>query len=267
MHISSPRSILAASAVFALMAAALGPTAAFARGPGPAGDRGGVRAVDQRQQGGRAQGGTGEGGQQRTRARLDIADEPAVRTRAGDGQSRRARTNASSVPNEAGMRGPGSCDVCDAEMGTLADDQAAGLVFMANEEKLAHDVYAFFAQRYSVPIFENIAAAEARHQVAVNAVLERHGLDDPAMRLPAGSFSDPAIGTLYATFVGQGSASLAEAIAVGVLIEKTDIADLESRMADLLGEDDTPVAPDVYHLYSHLLAGSQNHLAAFQGWR
>jgi hypothetical protein len=26
-------------------------------------------------------------------------------------------------------------------------------------------------------------------------------------------------------------------------------------------------APDVYEMYSHLLAGSQNHLAAFEGWQ
>ena len=74
----------------------------------------------------------------------------------------------------------------------------------------------------------------------------------------------------------RGSASLEEAIAVGVLIEETDIADLEARMAELetteleTTELETTeletTAPDVHQLYSHLLAGSQNHLAAFESW-
>jgi hypothetical protein len=267
MHIRSPRSILAVSAALAVAAAALGPVAALARGPGPSGDRDGVRATDQRRQGGRAQDVTGKGGQQRIRARVDIADQPAVGTRARDGQSRRARTGAGRGPNVAGVRTPGTCSVCDADLGTLGDELAAGVVFMANEEKMAHDVYVAFAARYGVPIFTNIAGAEARHQQAVHTVLERYGLDDTAIGLPAGQFSDPAISTLYATLLERGSASLQEAIAVGVLIEQTDIADLESRMTDLLGEGDAPVAPVAYQLYSHLLAGSKNHLAAFQGWQ
>ncbi|MEX1295120.1 MAG: hypothetical protein AB1Z67_03005, partial [Candidatus Limnocylindrales bacterium] len=90
--------------------------------------------------------------------------------------------------------------------------------------------------------------------------------------------------------IEQGSASLEEAIAVGVLIEETDIADLESRLADLvtsalelesstdeLGTSPSGLesstdeletsAPDVYEMYSHLLAASQNHLSAFEGWQ
>jgi hypothetical protein len=191
------------------------------------------------------------------------------------GQGRNARNGAGQGPNEDGQRGPGSCGECDAEMGTLTDEQVAGLIFMANEEKLAHDVYAAFAEQYGVPIFSNIAESEATHQRAVNVVLERYGLDDTAIGLPAGEFSDPAIAALYDTFIEQGSASLEEAIGVGVLIEETDIADLESRMEDLVTsateldsseEEPETSAPDVYELYSHLLAASQNHLSAFEGW-
>ena len=53
--------------------------------------------------------------------------------------------------------------------------------------------------------------------------------------------------------------SLEEALAVGVLIEETDIADLIERLAGL-----EETAPDVHNMYSHLLTGSEHHLAAFQ---
>ena len=190
-------------------------------------------------------------------------------------QRQNAKNGAGQGPNEDGQRGPGSCDGCDAEMGTLTEDQVAGLVFMANEEKLAHDVYTAFAEQYGVPIFSNIARSESMHQQAVNVVLERYGLEDTAIDLPAGEFSNPLIASLYGTLIEQGSASLEEAIRVGVLIEETDIADLESRLEDLLVsapelEASTAgletSAPDVYEMYEHLLAASRNHLAAFEGW-
>jgi hypothetical protein len=146
-------------------------------------------------------------------------------------------------------------------MGTLTDEQAAGVLFMANEEKLAHDVYTALADQFGVRIFANIANAEARHQEAVSVVLERYGLEDTTAGLPDGEFSDPAIASLYTSLMEQGSASLEEALAVGALIEGTDIADLESRMEELVES-----APDVHQMYSHLLAGSENHLTAFEGW-
>jgi hypothetical protein len=150
-------------------------------------------------------------------------------------------------------------------MGTLSEADIAGLVFMANEEKMAHDVYATFAGMYDIPVFERIAQSEARHQLAVDTVLERYSIEDGTSGLDQGVFSDDAIQQLYDELIARGSASLEEAIAVGVLIEETDIADLEERVA---GFDTTAslaeTAPDVFAMYSNLLTASGHHLAAFQ---
>lgn len=324
MTTRSPRTILAISAAMALTVGALAPTAALAKGPnggGGSADCDGDCTTDAPQaQQVRARDGSGANQSTATRARAGSGGQVQARAaeatetqarkgngrnaqdrsananrnakadvnRGGNGQN--AKSGAGQGPNEDGQRGPGSCDECDAEMGTLTEEQAAGLVFMANEEKLAHDVYTAFAERYGVPIFSNIAESEAMHQQAVTVVLERYGLEDTAIGLPAGEFSDPMIASLYDTLIEQGSASLEEAIAVGVLIEETDIADLESRLADLvtsalelesstdeLGTSASGLesstdeletsAPDVYEMYSHLLAASQNHLSAFEGWQ
>ena len=45
----------------------------------------------------------------------------------------------------------------------LNADEIAGLQFMHEEEKLAHDVYATFYQQYGLAIFNNIANSEATH--------------------------------------------------------------------------------------------------------
>jgi len=295
MTTRSPRTILAFSAATALTVAALAPTAVLAKGP--YGDGSGscdgdctsdtpqlqvqARNGSGGDQANRTQANAGGGGQVQARSNADNTAQTRngnagrnANTKAnGNGQN--AKSGAGNGPNEDGQRGPGTCDDCTAEMGTLTDEQAAGLVFMANEEKMAHDVYAAFADQYGVRIFSNIAESEAMHQEAVDVVLERYGLENPVADLPAGEFSDPMIASLYDTLIEQGSASLEEAIGVGVIIEETDIADLESRMADLVTsapelESSTEglksSAPDVHEMYSHLQAASQNHLSAFEGW-
>jgi hypothetical protein len=285
MFTRSPRTILAVSAALALAASAFGSASVLARGPNGnadcTGDCTAEQSVVQEQtrardgsganqdsqtQGSRNANGRGQGGYGRGPAASERDDDGlATRGRganvAGGGRGQNAGNGAGKGPNADGERGPGTCEECDAEMGELTDEQMAGLRFMRNEEKLAHDVYAAFAEQYGVPIFSNIAESEARHQQAVQVTLDRYGLVDRASELPAGEFSDPLISSLYDTLIEQGSASLEDAIAVGVLIEETDIADLESRLEGL-----EETAPDVYELYSHLLAASENHLAAFEGW-
>ena len=53
-------------------------------------------------------------------------------------------------------------------------------------------------------------------------------------------------------------AGLAEALAVGVLIEHTDIGDIGDAIA--LSED----YADIVRVYSNLLSGSYSHLSAFE---
>lgn len=293
----SPRTILAVSAAVALTVAALAPTAAFAKGPGGgnadcdgdctadqpqaqqqvqardgSGDQAQIRARDGSGSGQppTTQANVGGGGQVQARSsngrhqNRQSAGDRAQDTSQAQGQGRNAkeeRQGAGNGPNEDGQRGPGTCDGCDAEMGVVTDEQMAGLVYMANEEKLAHDVYARFAELYGTRNFSNIADAEARHQEAVRIVLERYGMEDPTAELPAGEFSDPIIASLYATLIDQGSVSLGDALAAAVTIEETDIADLENRLAGL-----EETAPDVFEMYSHLLTASGYHLEAFQAW-
>jgi len=192
---------------------------------------------------------------------------PHVRARAGAS----ARVGGGAQSGQGGrnrnvnaLRGPENCASLDAAMGTLSEADIAGLVYMANEEKMAHDVYATFAAMYDTPVFARIAESETRHQLAVDAILERYGIADQTSALSQGEFSDPRIQQLYDQLIARGSASLADAIATGVLIEQTDIADLEVRVAgfeEMASLEET--APDVFQVYSSLLAASGQHLAAF----
>ncbi len=139
----------------------------------------------------------------------------------------------------------------------LTDAERAGLLYMREEEKLAHDVYTALYTKYGMFMFNNIANSETQHMTAVKALLDRYGIADPAAKQAAGQFSDPKLQALYNQLMTQGNQSLAEAYKVGVAIEQTDIADLKTHIAET-------TKTDLQRVYNSLLFASQNHLRAFQ---
>lgn len=138
----------------------------------------------------------------------------------------------------------------------LTEAEAAGLRFMREEEKLAHDVYITLYETWGQPIFQNIANSEQTHTDTVLTLLERYGIEDPAAGNAVGVFADPALQTLYDQLVAQGKQSLSDALKVGAAIEEIDILDLEERSAQ------TDKA-DILTVYANLTKGSRNHLRSF----
>jgi len=142
--------------------------------------------------------------------------------------------------------------------GTLTADQKADVAYMVEEEKLAHDVYVALAATYPADFqFARIANSEAQHEAALRTILTRYNLADPTAGLAAGEFSTSAFQKLYNDLVAQATTA-ANALEVGVAIEKLDIADLTSSL-------DGVTAPDVVQTYTNLRNASQHHLTAFGG--
>lgn len=137
---------------------------------------------------------------------------------------------------------------------TLTPEERAGLIWMREEEKLAHDVYTALGDQWGTRIFTNIASAEQTHTDAVKALLDRYDIADPSVGTGAGTFTDPDIQALYTTLVSQGSTSLVDALTVGAAIEDLDIADLRARAT---------TTPDIALVYANLEQGSRNHMRAF----
>lgn len=156
-----------------------------------------------------------------------------------------------------GQRGPGIA-LANLASGTLTNAQRTTLIGMAEEEKLAHDVYVSLASTFpQVVQFERIAGAEAQHLATVRVLLDRYGIDDPTAGLDVGKFSDRDVTALYSNLLDRATTA-SNALAVGVTVEAMDIADLDDAMAGL-------TAPDVLAVYTHLQQGSERHLAAFGG--
>jgi hypothetical protein len=165
----------------------------------------------------------------------------------------------------SGMTGTGARDgtclgpAVTAAKGTLTEQQKTTLASMAQEEKLAHDLYAAFAAKYDAVVFDRIAASETRHLTAVRTLLTRYGIADPTAGRPAGQFSDLTVQATYDKLLAQGQTGQAAALQAGVTVEQTDIAALTAALDGLS-------APDVTQVYTHLRMASQHHLAAFQNW-
>ena len=141
--------------------------------------------------------------------------------------------------------------------GPLTQQEIQSILLMREEEKLARDVYLALGNKWSVPIFSNIARSESRHMAAIEGLVKRHGLQDSVVDDTPGVFINPKFGRLYDDLVRAGSASAKDAYLVGVKIEELDIADLEEGLAAV-------TSSDVQRVYRNLLRASQNHLTAFR---
>ena len=89
----------------------------------------------------------------------------------------------------------------------LSQAEIHSLQWMREEEMLAHDVYAFLAEEYTLPVFKNISKSEMQHTSVIAGLLERYGIEDPAAEHEPGKFHSQEIQSLYDRLVSQGSSS------------------------------------------------------------
>jgi hypothetical protein len=138
----------------------------------------------------------------------------------------------------------------------LSEAEASALIYMREEEMLAHDGYLTFSAMYPNPVFKNIRNSEAIHTEAVRRLLVKYNLPDPMVNHVAGTFANPEFQGLYNSLVATGTQSLLKAMTVGATIEDLDIYDLKNR---LLVVDNR----DITFVFNNLMNGSKNHLRAF----
>ncbi|MCP5518698.1 MAG: DUF2202 domain-containing protein [Verrucomicrobiales bacterium] len=132
---------------------------------------------------------------------------------------------------------------------------ADNLLFLKQEEKVARDVYQTLGELWAHPTFLNIARSEQRHMDAVDRLIAAYALTDSTPAV-VGEFTIPALQELHDQLVLAGAQSLEDALAVGVLVEVTDIEDIDEMLA-------ATQDPLVIRVLTNLRKGSENHLAAF----
>ncbi len=139
----------------------------------------------------------------------------------------------------------------------LTDEQKATLLYMYQEEKVARDVYIWMDDIYGTQTntFANIILSEQKHMDAVEKLCIKYGVDISGVdENDIGVFILPVLQDLYDTLILQDN-TLEEALNVGILIEETDIADLEEAQVGMPN--------DVVRVFENIKEGSINHLGAF----
>jgi hypothetical protein len=138
----------------------------------------------------------------------------------------------------------------------LSDVERNHLLLMREEEKIARDVYQALNAKWNHQTFSNITKSEQQHMDELKVMLDNYGIADPAAGKKPGEFKNKKLQGLYTDLVQKGSKSLSDALAVGVEIEKLDIADLEEAISKTTHSD-------VNLVYNNILRGSKNHLESF----
>lgn len=140
---------------------------------------------------------------------------------------------------------------------SLSEAEIAGILFMREEEKLAHDVYSTLFDKWGTQVFYNIANSEQTHAEAVLRLIEKYNLEDPVGNAGIGIFQNTILQQLYTDLVSDGLYSLENALKVGAAIEEIDILDLETQLETIVDNQ------DITYVYENLMKGSRNHLRAF----
>jgi len=102
----------------------------------------------------------------------------------------------------------------------------------------------------------NIYRSETIHQNSVANVLRHYNIPLPVLANKIGKFKNPELQKLYDELINKGKKSLKDALEIGIMVEVTDVEDLDKYLKEA-------TSPDIVALFKFLRAGSYNHYNAF----
>ena len=92
--------------------------------------------------------------------------------------------------------------------------ETESLQYMYEEEKMAHDVYLYMSEKYSLPIFKNITKSEKYHMSLVDSLIKKYNIKDITGN-EVGVFNNKTLQNLYNDLIFKGSVDILEALNVG----------------------------------------------------
>jgi hypothetical protein len=138
----------------------------------------------------------------------------------------------------------------------LEEYQKETIYGIYEEEKLARDVYITLGEMYPKEnTFANIQLSEQTRMDAVRNLCVKCGVRVPEPDQEVGGFNLREMKELYESLVSEASQSKLDALVVGQDIQKMNIEDLAQASNHM------PI--DIQKVFTSLMSGSINHLAAF----
>jgi len=138
----------------------------------------------------------------------------------------------------------------------LSDQEGADILFMREEEQMAHDLYSRWAGMYPLPVFSNIRDSETVHIYEVQLLMDRYDVPSERIGNASSGYYNPVIQSWYEAFSSQSDTSQTDALEAGVTIGQEDIADLDAAIGHTS-------RPDILQVWNNLRQGSMKHESAF----
>ncbi len=148
---------------------------------------------------------------------------------------------------------------------TITEELLETIEHVANEEKLAHDLYVTLYDYHLndsnislSPLYDIATYSEVEHVQTAEDIAAKYGVEIDS-DLEIGVFGLHEIQELYEELYANGVGSPIDAYKTGCMVEVTDVYDLN---ADIVVAEDSN-AEDIVIAYSSLRDGSYNHYWAF----
>ena len=100
------------------------------------------------------------------------------------------------------------CRAGDFPKQDVSTSEEKELLYMREEEKMAHDIYSLMYDKWGSRPFYNITSAEERHMAAIKTIINKYALTDPVKDTKIGVFTNAEINKLYTDLIEQGNKSI-----------------------------------------------------------
>lgn len=139
----------------------------------------------------------------------------------------------------------------------ITESEKAAIIFVVQEEKVAHDFYAAMYELHGLTPFRSISKSEGLHMDKAKSLVDHFGIEDPNSENydTPGKFSSNKFQVMYDDLVREGSKSIQDALIESARFEEMDIVDIEKFNSTIQNEF-------IKSTFESLIGISKNHLKA-----
>ena len=144
-----------------------------------------------------------------------------------------------------------------ASQNEISKSDRDAIIYVVQEEKVAHDFYKAMYELHGVISFRSISKSEGLHMDQAKQLIEHFGIEDPNKEYydTPGSFKNPKFEEMYNSLVRNGTNSIVDALVEAARFEEMDIVDIQRFTASTQDEY-------LKSTFEKLSGVSENHLKA-----
>ena len=120
----------------------------------------------------------------------------------------------------------------------ITESEKAAIIFVVQEEKVAHDFYAAMYELHGITPFRSISKSEGLHMDKAKNLIDHFGIEDPNTEYydTPGKFKTLKFQAMYDDLVRGGSKSIQDALIESAKFEELDIVDIEKLISTVQNE-------------------------------